>query len=80
MSHQIFNLAYLDIVEPKFQLYSAGIKWSPLEVLRQKAEIVISVAFGIILTKVSFATSFIVISYPLVWLCPLKHFLVDKET
>ena len=67
-------------MEPKFQLYSAGIKWSPLEFLRQKAEIVISVAFGIILTKVSFETSFIVISYPLACLCPLEHFLVDKET
>ena len=35
-----------------------------LAILSQKAEIVISVFLGIILTKVSFATSFTVISYP----------------
>ena len=49
-------------------------------ILSQKAEIVISVFFGIILTKVSFATSFTVISDPLAYICPLEHFLVDKET
>ena len=45
-------------MEPKFQLYSAGIKWSPLLLLRQRVEIVISVAFGIVLTKVSYCNKF----------------------